>query len=133
MRRLLFDYSHTYDPAAPVIEVEVVGYQPASRRITQIALVDSGADATMMPRHILRQVGAEFLETRRMRGVIGVSQRVRVYIVAIHIGEQVLHGVRVAELAAGDETILGRNVLNQLRLTLDGLGSQTTVEFYNEL
>lgn len=132
MNRLFFEYSRSYDPVAPVIDIEIDGYQPSLNRVAQTALVDSGADATMIPSNILRQIGADFLETRRIRGVTGISQRVRIYVVAIHIGSQIIHGIRAIEMPSGEETILGRGVLNQLKITLDGLGSETTVEIYTD-
>ena len=55
-----FDYDLNYDgPALPVTELIVyrAGYR-RSRAIVSHALVDSGADASMLPLHILQQVKA---------------------------------------------------------------------------
>lgn len=128
MKQLLFEYSRVYDPVAPIIPIEIHSYDPDHEHTTQTALVDTGADGTMIPTYILHRVGAEFLETRRMRGVTGISQRVRIYLVAIQIGAQLFNGIRAVAMPSGHETILGRDVLNQLVVTLNGLASQTKVE-----
>jgi hypothetical protein len=73
MSRFLFEYAHSYYPPAPVIEIMIDGYQPNLSQVRQQALVDSGADGTMIPLSILQQVGARYQETVQMRGVAGSS------------------------------------------------------------
>lgn len=63
-----------------------------------------------------------------MRGVAGSSQPVELYLVAIHIGDQIINGIHAVALPSPNEIILGRDVLNQLTLTLDGLASTLAVE-----
>ena len=51
----------------------------------------------------------------------------RQYVVDLHLGEHHIHAVEVAALPAGDENILGRDVLNHLVVTLNGLVGVTEV------
>jgi hypothetical protein len=45
---------------------------------------------------------------------------VNLFLVDVHIGENVLPHVQVVGDEVGDEVILGRDVLNKLKLLLDG-------------
>lgn len=128
MSRFLFEYEHSYYPPAPVIEIVIDGYQLNLGQVRRHALVDTGADGTMIPLPILQQVGARYQETVQMRGVAGSSQSVELYLVAIHIGDQIINGIHAVALPSPNEIILGRDVLNQLTMTLDGLASTLTVE-----
>jgi hypothetical protein len=62
----------------------------------------------------------------RVRGVLGDSQVADIYLVSIRVGPHLLGAMRVVAGAEGSEIILGRNVLKQLVVTLNGLAS--TVE-----
>ena len=64
-------------------------------------------------------LGVPIARKARLRGITGTSLWVNVYVVSLHIGQISLAGVRVIA-SPSDEAILGRNVLNQLRITLDG-------------
>ena len=60
MSVITFDYDPTYYPAAPVVEIEVDGYDDDLGRRTLWAIVDSGADASMIPLSILEAIGATY-------------------------------------------------------------------------
>lgn len=116
MSQHLFEYDTNYFPSAPVMEVEIEGDGKQRQRILRTALIDSGADNTMIPRNILRQVGARFWGSSRMRGVSGKSNKVDLYSVMIQIGNQPMQVQAIAS-PAGSEFILGRDVLNRLKIT----------------
>jgi predicted aspartyl protease len=119
MNQLLLEYNRAYWPAAPVLEIAVDGYTSLPpQRLT--ALVDTGADGTILPITILNTVGAQYESTARMRGVTGSPQWVDRYKVRIQIGEMAVHGVAVVAGPANGEAILGRDVLNHLKFILDG-------------
>ncbi|MDQ4076254.1 MAG: retroviral-like aspartic protease family protein, partial [Chloroflexota bacterium] len=109
-------YDSTYHPPAAVVEATVRAAGEQAPIVTLTALVDSGADGTMIPIDILRAVGARYVETRQMRGVTGVAYTVDLYLVTIQIGSHVVRGIRV--VAQGAEPLIGRDVLNQLVITL---------------
>lgn len=111
-----FTYSHRYDPPAPVIDIIVRTGEGES--VTVAAFLDSGADGTVIPANIIRQIGARYADQRQLVGTTGIGQIVRLYHIQIQIGSDIIYGIKAA--AYGNEVILGRDVLNQLTLILDG-------------
>ena len=55
-----------------------------------------------------------------LRSQWGERRSVFLYLVDLMIGELTLSGIYVVGDELGDETVLGRNVMNRLRLVLDG-------------
>ncbi|MGB0388283.1 MAG: aspartyl protease family protein [Ardenticatenaceae bacterium] len=119
-------YSTTYDPPAPVIEIKV---RSTGRKNfgSLTALIDSGADATMIPIDVLKQVGARYLRTLQMRGITGLASRVDTYLVVVRIGPHTIYGIRAIAMPPHSEGIIGRDVLNQLVVTLNGLATTTEI------
>jgi predicted aspartyl protease len=116
-------YSNNYDPAAPVFEVEL-GYPGAEPTLGPFeALVDTGADYTLVPLAHLHEVGALKASRARLRSHWGEARSVYLYAVAIQIGPHHLAAPQVVGDEIGGEIVLGRNVLNRLRLLLDGPGA----------
>lgn len=115
------DYdSDAYDPAAPIADIVVSRTSTGGLEVTLSALVDSGADATMLPIGVLAQVGARFLETRQMRGATGHRLVVDTYLVTVRLGPHRLHGIQAVAMLEGMEAVVGRDVLNQLEIVLNG-------------
>ncbi|MCX6048428.1 MAG: retroviral-like aspartic protease family protein [Chloroflexi bacterium] len=114
----------TYSPSAPVINFKLV----ADHELELVALVDSGADATMIPINFLREINAPYVKRQRMRGVTGVAQQVNLYLVTIQISVHRLPAIRVIATTPGNEVILGRDVLNHLIVMLNGLAGVTEIE-----
>ena len=117
-------YSHHYDssylPAMPVVDIEVINIEDDSQHVKLKAIVDSGADGTFIPESHLRNLNIESVRKAQVRGVSGFASSVEIYMVKLKVGRYELHGIRVV----GDkqnQTIIGRNVLNQLVVTLNGL------------
>ena len=95
--------------------------------VTLPALVDSGADASMLPVNVLSEIGAEFVETRRVMGLSGVADTADLYTVILRIGSHEVAGIRVISRRQSSEAIVGRDMLNQLIVTLDGIGGVVEV------
>lgn len=127
MNVITFDYDSNYFPAAPFVEIEVDGYTGSDNRRSLWAMVDSGADATMIPHTILQAIGATYKETTWMRGTAGGRIEVDLYLVAVQVGSELIHGLHVVSIPSTNEAVVGRDVLNQLVITLDGLAGVTEV------
>lgn len=66
-----FPYDDNYTPAAPVATIGLGPSGEAEARQQVEALLDSGADGSMIPIDLLIACGARFVERRQMRGVVG--------------------------------------------------------------
>ncbi len=81
------------------------------------ALLDSGADCTLVPEAVARALRLPAVDEITITGVAGGERRVSVHAARLGFaGGSVL--ARVAAL--GKEAILGRDLLNQVLLRLDG-------------
>jgi predicted aspartyl protease len=120
VRLYTYPYSDDYSPPMPVVELGVGwpgSHQPAQ---TIVAVLDSGADGTLIPIDVLEAVRARYVGDAVIRGLTGGGQRVSVYLASLRVGPHVLHAVRVVAIPEGSESILGRNALQYLTVTLDG-------------
>jgi len=114
-----YRYDATYDPPIPVCNVTLIA--PATNQRAELtAIVDTGADGTIIPIQHLQRIEARRAYEASMRSQWGERRSVFLYVVDLKIGELTLPGVYVVGDELGDETVLGRNVLNELRLLLDG-------------
>lgn len=120
------DYDSRFDPAMPMVDLTISG-PDNNLSITRLALVDSGADATLLSQVDLQRLGADLIGWGRMVGVSGISQRVPIYAVQLAIGQIELGTVRVLGYRTTENPILGRNILNQLIVTLNGLAQVTEI------
>lgn len=120
-------FSNDYWPPAPVLPVIVCYPDGAPQHIASNALVDTGADGTMAPIALLEQLGIPVSHMVNVRSHLGeYIFRAAVHIVDLIIWDQIrLPGVEVVCDDWGDQIILGRNVLNKLRLNLDGPNQST--------
>ena len=122
-----FNYSRQFDPTMPIVEVSVRAVGTSHPASVVTALVDSGADATILPLSVLQQVGARYVRGRVMHGVTGIPENVDTYLVSIQIGPYTVHGIRAVAYGTNMTPIIGRDVLNNLVVTLDGLAQETVV------
>ncbi len=122
-----YSYSQDYSPPMPVVEIGVsIPGNPQTEKLLT-ALIDSGSDGTLIPTDILEEIGARYVRAGQIRGILGDSLPVDIYLVSLRIGSHTIHAVRVVAASEDAEIILGRNVLNHLVVTLNGLASVTEI------
>lgn len=111
-----FDYDSTQDPPAPVLPVRV-SCPGSARSILLAALVDTGAEITAIPDGIVEALGLPAIGALSVCGLGGVKERATLHAASISsvVGEEIVEVV-----AVGSEAILGRDLLKQWVLTLDG-------------
>jgi len=117
---MIFAYDADYFPPAPVIELEFSSAATERSTPRLRAFVDSGADATIVPKAILDEIQATFADDAYLRSPWGERRRVRLYVVDVRIGDWTLPGVTIVGDERASELIVGRDVLNRLRVPLDG-------------
>jgi len=120
-------YSSDYVPPFPVVDIRL-GVPGAKIVLGPVeALIDTGADATLIPVTYLKQVRAEEVDQASVRGQWGERRTVSIYSVAMEVGRHHFSATWVVGDEWGDEVVLGRNVLNRLRLLLDGPAGLTEI------
>jgi predicted aspartyl protease len=120
-------YSQTYVPPAAIIEVSLAA--PGTTLIAGpfAALIDTGADASLVPKSILLSLGAPALFEAQLRSPWGELHGVVMYLADVLIGSERFPAIELAADEAEVEFILGRNFLNKLPLFLDGPQQVTQV------
>jgi predicted aspartyl protease len=114
-----FPFNRNLSPPMPVLDV-VLRNDLADLSIGPMeALVDTGADGTVVPVTYLREIKAPVVGRARLHYHLGVRDVV-LHIADVQIGELVFPGQIIVADREGRELILGRDVLNCLCLLIDG-------------
>jgi len=121
-------YDNRYEPPAPVIHVRIADLAAPARQVGEIeALIDSGADMTVVPAHVARKIALwprGIVQVRSYRD--GEPEPRPEYFVRITYGSS---GVELA--VVGDdcrEVLLGRDFLRHFVVRLDGPAEELTLE-----
>ena len=114
-----YPYDETYDPAVPHCEVTLIE-NVTGLQVSLDGIVDTGADGTIIPIRYLRQVGARRVSEVGLRSQWGERRTVFLYLIDLKVGDLILAGTYVVGDELGSEVVIGRNVLNRLRILLDG-------------
>lgn len=121
-----YEYNRNYHPPMPIVAVEISTFENPETTITLEAIVDSGSDGTFLPEQTLKKLGAMSVRQGWVSGIQGVRYQAEIYMVKLAIGSYEFFGTR----AIGDKqgrTILGRDILNQLDINLNGLANITEI------
>jgi len=114
------DYDSKFYPAMPVVEI-LIRRRTDQPPLTLTAIVDSGADASMIPIHHLRSLKARKSRIRWLTSPVGTRIEVPIYALLIQIGSlRPIYSEVVG--TQGEEIIIGRDILNQFVVTLDAPG-----------
>jgi len=112
-----FSFDASYVPPAPVLPVRLAHPDGAGIGIVLPLLVDTGADCTMIPLSTVRALRLPRVGVVQVEGVGGGGGQAAVHAVRLELpGLQQLARV----VAFGDEGLVGRDVLGDLRFTYDG-------------
>ena len=122
-----FPYNTVYTPAMPMVELGISLPKRSQAELTITALLDSGSDGTMLPLYLLDKIGAKPVGQGSIRGILGQSRPIDLYLIKLYIGPHQLQAIRVIGINAEEEPIVGRNALNHLVITLNGLAGFTEV------
>jgi predicted aspartyl protease len=109
-----------YSPPAPIMPIDINAPGRTRSGCTVTALIDSGADATLLSINVLEEIGARPVGHATLVGISDKPYLAEVYIVNILVGSRTLYAVRVLAMPTGSDSIVGRDVLNHLTITLNG-------------
>lgn len=122
-----FPYTAAYEPRFPIAPVVLCNGEEGSRTDKLAALLDTGSDGSLVPIAHLEEILAPPLTDTHIRSHWGEWRTVQLFVVDIELGQLRLPDVLVVGDEQGDEIVLGRNVLNKLRLLLDGPAGFTEI------
>ena len=116
-----YNYNQQVQPPAPFIYVAVVAPDQTARVERIPALIDTGADITVIPRKLITDLGLIKFSEIGVRGFRLRTQPLDTFLVRLHIHDWEIEAL---EVIAEDEShcLLGRDLLNQFLITLDGPG-----------
>lgn len=104
----------------PTVELTFIAAAEFLRTEILQAIVDSGADGTIVPLHYLEEIQAPPTVEMVIRSQWGERRNVLLYLVDVQIGDLTLPGIEVVGDELSDEVVIGRDILNRLRVMLDG-------------
>ena len=117
-------FDDSYDPPMPVLPVHVSGVDLDSAGLLLHAIVDTGADCSVIPERTVRMLKLPVVDMVSVQGFAGDSKAQRIYAARLRIaGRSILARI----VGFGGEPLLGRDVLNQLVLRLDGPDRQLEI------
>ncbi len=123
-----FPYETSERPLAPYLDLKIRPSFQAIRFLSQRAKLDSGAGMTVIPASLVDQWNPAPYNTVAIRGYDGHVSIRPTFLVDLVIGKRKFMQVEVT-LSPRTSVLLGRDVLNQLRITLDG--PQQITEIHN--
>lgn len=115
-----FPYDSHYLPPAPSVEIWLGTPGESLASGPHPALVDTGADISIIPAKHIRPLQAVPDDHRYLRSQWGERRKAAIYSLDVGLGNMRLPSIEVVADEYGAEIILGHNVLNQLIMTLDG-------------
>ncbi len=113
-------YSSRYFPPLPVLHIHLRVPDTARIHGPVQAIIDTGADMTIVPLPWLEGIAAPELDEVRLRSHWGEYTSATTYMVDIQVGKTILPALEVVGDPYSTEALIGRNVLNMLLLLLDG-------------
>jgi hypothetical protein len=114
----MFPYALSFNPPLPGLEVDIL-HPLTSMRATLFAKIDTAADQTLIPESIVDILN---LDPQGLAIAEPVASLPRIYVT--YVCDIIVAGRQFIDLEAAavpiDYILLGRDVLNQLIVTLDG-------------
>jgi predicted aspartyl protease len=115
-----YAYNRQVNPPAPFVHLVVLSPHEGSPGLEVPALLDTGADITVIPGRLVGELSLIPLDSILAVGFGGQTLTLPTYLVELRI--RGLKPIKIKVLASYDEhySLLGRDVLNQFKVTLDG-------------
>lgn len=113
-------HSRAYRPPIPVLEITLSAPDRNDWHRPFLAIVDSGADATIVPFTIIDEIRSEIVRPAVLSSQWRDRRSVNIYEVDLQLDTLIFYALEVAGDRQSNEIILGRNFLNLIDLRLNG-------------
>lgn len=117
----MYPYDTGFTPPAPALTVTVGSIERTSKTYRATAQLDTGADISGIPIVLLTDLDVESHQSVEVQDFDEVGREVRTYLIRLELDRFRFRRLEVVALDA-PHVLLGRDVLNNLRLVLDGPG-----------
>ena len=104
----------------PILDVWIAAPEERAWSGPFIAIVDTGADFTIVPLSLLSSLNPPVVRPATLSSQWQEEYFIYVYEIDLRLGNAVLPAIDVAGDPHSNEVLLGRNVLNRLDLRLQG-------------
>jgi len=122
-----YPYDTVYEPPFPAVPVVLWNSEEGLRIEKVQALLDTGSDGSLIPIAYLEDILAPPMADTHIRSHWGEWRAAQLFAVDLELGSLKLPGIFVVGDEQGNEIVLGRDVLNKLRLLLDGPDAQSDI------
>lgn len=116
-------YDPAFDPPAPVLPI-LVARPHEGPAVAVRALLDSGADVTIVPTGMPEQLGLPVIGQVAVRVAEGPAETRPLHAARVRLGRREVH---VEVIALGTEALIGRDLLRRFVVTLDGPAGEVRV------
>jgi predicted aspartyl protease len=123
-----YRYNHQVSPPAPYVHVVVNRLDAGGTSPSVPALVDSGADRTVIPMALVEEMDLPQAGSIEVAGLNQLAAMMAVYVIRIGVGDLPPVVADVIGAVGEPYVLLGRDVLNGYRVTLDGPGLICAIE-----
>ena len=113
----MYDYSQEFKPPAPYFGI-LVSASALSPQVTVPALMDTGSDASAVPLELAGSLGLQLLGTGAVQGVTEGQTIRQIFEAFLSIDQRAPQKFEVVGWHE-DFALLGRDILNNYRITLD--------------
>ena len=123
---MVYPYNREFEPPAPTVPIRIAS--PASNNAETLeALLDSGADISVVPTEASERLGLLRVDRTRVVGFGAEATDATVYSASIGLEED---SARIERVVSWGENyaIIGRDIMNRWRTTLDGPSQTTRIE-----
>jgi hypothetical protein len=115
-----YRYNPSVEPPAPFVYLTLTNPATSERLEKVPAQVDSAADRTVPPATVVNDLGLEAVGEMEIGGLGGKVQTLLLYGVALSIHDCPPRLAKVVAIEGEPWVLLGRDVINNYRIVLDG-------------
>lgn len=117
----MYPYDTNFTPPAPALTALISSAQGTGEILQAIAQLDTGADISGIPIVLLTKLDIEPHQSVEVQDFDEVGKRVRTFLIRLELDRFRFRRLEVVALDS-HHVLLGRDVLNNFRLILDGPG-----------